>query len=195
MMYRNVGLLRQTIKVQCILPLICICLCVLMYFDCSSSVAQTGISDAGRERPEVGDSVPIHIESDRMDAMDQSGTVVFTGHVKATRNDLTIYSDKLDVFYEKKTGGKGERKKTKKVIRQIVATGHVRINQGERLGTGEKAVYDKAAEKITITGAAQVWEGPNRVGGDTITFFINEDRSVVEGSSEKKVQALVYPAD
>jgi lipopolysaccharide export system protein LptA len=76
-----------------------------------------------------------------------------------------------------------------------VATSHVRITQGERVGTGEQAVYDKPAEKITITGAAQVLEGPNRVSGERIIFFINEDRSVVEGSSETKVEAVVYPSE
>jgi lipopolysaccharide export system protein LptA len=137
------------------------------------------------------DKLPINIESDLMEAMDKSGIVVFTGHVKATRGDLTINSEKLEVFYEKRKGGED----TTKAVEKIIATGQVRITQGERIGTGHRAIYEKPAEKITITGEAQVWEGPNRVSGERIIFFINEDRSVVEGNSKTKVKAVVYPEE
>jgi lipopolysaccharide export system protein LptA len=153
------------------------------------AMAQLDTPDTPPAGTTSGGKLPINIESDLMESMDKSGIVVFTGHVKATRGDLTIYSDKLEVFYEKRKQG-GE---TKKTVKKIVATGHVRIIQGERVGTGKQAIYDKPAEKITITGRAQVSEGLNRVSGERIIFFINEDRSVVKGSSETKVRAVVYP--
>ena len=126
--------------------------------------------------------------------MDQSRTVIFTGHVVATKENFILHSDKLKVFYNK-TQGKKQGNETKRVIKKIVALGHVRISKGKRVGIGQKAVYDKAAEKITITGAAQVWEGANRVSGNRIIFFLNEDRSVVEGDAKTKVQAIVYPKE
>lgn len=155
------------------------------------AIAQIGVPDTSPADTADDGRLPINIESDLMEAMDKSGIVVFTGHVKATRGDLIIHSDKIEVFYEKRK--KGEE--TKKAVKKIVATGQVRIVQGERVGTGEQAVYDKPAEKITITGAAQVLEGPNRVSGERIIFFINEDRSVVESSNGTKVEAVVYPAE
>ncbi len=133
---------------------------------------------------------PIRIQSDRMETMDKEGNVVFSGHVKATRGDLVIYSDVLKVYYKEAPGKKGKR-----VIDKIVATGHVKITKEGRMATGESAVYDKAGEKIILSGAAQVWEGPNRVRGEKITFFINEDRSIVEASGSQKVEAVVYPED
>jgi len=126
--------------------------------------------------------------------LDQSRTVIFTGHVVATKENFILHSDKLKVFYNK-TQGKKQGNETKRVIKKIVALGHVRISKGKRVGIGQKAVYDKAAEKITITGAAQVWEGVNRVSGNRIIFFLNEDRSVVEGDAKTKVQAIVYPKE
>jgi len=155
------------------------------------AIAQISGPDKSPADKAGDDRLPINIESDLMEAMDKSGIVIFTGHVKAARGDLIIHSDKLEVFYEKRK--KGEE--TKKAVKKIVATGQVRIIQGERVGTGEQAIYDKPAEKITITGAAQVLEGPNRVSGERIIFFINEDRSVVEASSGTKVEAVVYPAE
>ena len=182
---------RQMSKVGNVASAIWFCILIFMHFHCSMAVAQIGASDTRPTGPTGEGKLPIHIESDLMEAMDKSGIVVFTGHVKATRGDLIIHSDRLEVFYEKRKKG-GE---TKKAVKKIVTTGQVRIIQGERVGTGEQAIYDKPAEKITITGAAQVLEGPNRVSGERIIFFINEDRSVVEGSNETKVEAVVYPAE
>lgn len=178
-------------KVRNVASVIWFCVLFFMHFYCSMAMAQTGAPDTSPAGPAGEGKLPIYIESDLMEAMDKSGIVVFTGHVKATRGDLIIHSDKLEVFYEKRKQG-GE---TKKAVKKIVATGQVRIIQGERVGTGEQAIYDKPAEKITITGAAQVLEGLNRVSGERIIFFINEDRSVVEGSSETKVEAVVYPSE
>ncbi len=188
---QNFCVRRQMSKVRNVASAIWFCVLFFMHFYCSMAMAQTGATGTSPAGTAGEGKLPIYIESDLMESMDKSGIVVFTGHVKATRGDLTIHSDKLEIFYEKRKQG-GE---TKKAVKKIVATSHVRITQGERVGTGEQAIYDKPAEKITITGAAQVLEGPNRVSGERIIFFINEDRSVVEGSSKTKVEAVVYPSE
>ncbi|MFO8239657.1 MAG: lipopolysaccharide transport periplasmic protein LptA [Dissulfuribacterales bacterium] len=167
------------------------CILIFMHFSCSIASAQIGTTETVPTPVEEEGKLPIHIESDLMEALDKSGVVVFTGHVKTTRGNLVIHSDKLEVFYEKRE----HETETKRAVKKTVATGHVRITHGERVGTGEQAVYDKSAEKITITGKARVMEGPSRVSGERIIFFINEDRSIVEGSSGAKVEAVIYPAE
>ncbi len=154
---------------------------------CQGALAAKG--EAGKSA-----SVAIHISSDHMEASEKAGTVVFTGHVVAKKGDLTIHADRLEVFYEKKKATTGDKKR-KKVLQRIVATGHVKVVQAGRVGTGAKAVYDKRHEKIILLGSAQVTQGPNRVSGDRITLFLNEDRSVVEGSKHEKVEAIVYPSE
>jgi lipopolysaccharide export system protein LptA len=191
MKYQNLCVRWQISKAGNIASAIWFCILVFMHFHCSMAIAQIGVPDTSPADTADDGRLPINIESDLMEAMDKSGIVVFTGHVKATRGDLIIHSDKLEVFYEKRK--KGEE--TKKAVKKIVATGQVRIIQGERVGTGKQAIYDKPAEKITLTGEAQVLEGPNRVSGERIIFFINEDRSVVESSNGTKVEAVVYPAE
>ncbi len=136
----------------------------------------------------------IHISSDHMEASEKTGTVTFTGHVVARKGGLTIYADRLEVFYEKKKDTKGDKKK-KRVLQRIVATGHVKVLQAGKVGTGAKAIYDKRHERVILLGAAQVTQGPNRISGDRITLFLNEDRSVAEGSKHEKVEAIVYPSE
>lgn len=162
-------------------------LVVVQFATCQGAFAAKGVPD--KPAP-----LAIHISSDHMEASEKTGTVVFTGHVVARKGDLTIYADRLEVFYEKKKAATGDKKK-KKVLQRIVATGHVKVLQAGRVGTGAKAIYDKRHEKVILSGSAQVTQGSNRISGDKITLFLNEDRSVAEGSKHEKVEAIVYPSE
>ncbi|MGC9021997.1 MAG: lipopolysaccharide transport periplasmic protein LptA [Dissulfurimicrobium sp.] len=161
----------------------------------SPGFSQTGAASNDRELVNTRDKGAIHIKSDLMEVMDQKGTAVFTGHVVATKDDMVIDCDKLEVFYSKQEQPSKASQEGKKAIDKIVATGHVRITKGGKVATGEKAVYEKQAEKITLSDSAQVWEGPNRVKGNVITLFLNENRSVVQGGGKEKVEAVVYPSE
>ncbi len=140
---------------------------------------------------------PIHIKSDSMEAVDKAGKVVFKGNVVAVKGDLTINSDRLEVIYSKQDTSDSDNKqnadnKKRRRLKRLIATGHVKIIQGKKVGTCKEAVYDKNSEKLILTGDAQVWEGSNRIKGSVITMYINEDRSVVQGSQNQKVEATVY---
>lgn len=140
------------------------------------------------EAQKAVDSQAIRITSERMEAIESKGSVVFTGNVVAIKEKMTIHTERLEVFYKKNRDGE------KKLI-QIIASGNVKIKEGNRTGAAEKAVYDKPREIITLSGNASVREGQNRIQGDKITLYINEDRSVVESSGHKKVEALVFSTE
>ena len=63
------------------------------------------------------------------------------------------------------------------------------------MATGRLAIYEKQSEIIILTGEAQVWQGQNRILGERITVFLNEERSVAEGGSEQNVEAVVYSTE
>ena len=137
-----------------------------------------------------GPAPPINISSDRMEILDKAGTVHFMGHVRATREQMVLEADDVVVYYAtQEVGGKKKR-----VLKKIVAKGHVKVTQGDRVAIGRRAVYDRPREVITLTGDAQVWQGKNRVSGGEIVFFINEGRSIVRRSKGQRVQATVFPS-
>ena len=138
----------------------------------------------------------IRITSDEMEALDQKGSVVFKGNVVTKRGDVTIYSDRLEVYYEttgKKGGGsEGSQDSSKgRKLKKIIAKGHVKVVQGKRRAVARQALYDKKREVLILTGDAQVWEGANSIKGEVIRFYLNEDRSVVQGG-KSRVEAVVY---
>jgi lipopolysaccharide export system protein LptA len=126
---------------------------------------------------------PVEVSSDKMVADDLAKTLVFEGNAGATQDDVTIYADRLTVTY---TGEERE-------IQQVVAEDSVRIVQGARVATGDKAVLYHAEERIVLTGTPEVKDGENFVKGDEITLYLNDQRSVVTGGDGGRVNAVFTP--
>lgn len=126
---------------------------------------------------------PVEVTADRLEADDQAQTLIFSGNAVATQDDVTIYGDRLIVTYQ------GEKRE----IETVVAEGSVRITQGERLATGEKAVLYHAEERVVLTGSPKVIDGESSVQGQEITVFLNEKRSIVTGGEGGRVNAIFTP--
>ncbi len=111
--------------------------------------------------------------------------ITFSGNVVAKQGEMVIYADRAQVFYMK--GQEGNE------VKEIVATGNVKIQEGDRLATSQKAVFLNAEQKIILTGQPKVWQGQDMLSGDRITVLLEEDKSIVEGSPERRVEVILYP--
>ncbi len=125
--------------------------------------------DAGK--PEKGKSEPIVITSSSMEASKLGVKVVFTGDVTLKKEGMTLYSDSVTVFYDAQTKG----------IREIEALGNVVVRKEGRVALANRALYYNREDKIVLTGDARIIENENQLGGDRITLFMKDDRSIVEG--------------
>jgi LPS export ABC transporter protein LptC len=80
----------------------------------------------------------------------------FNKNVKVDRSDLDIYSDKMDIYFSAQDKSAQESKETPALmgakIEKIVATGNVKIMQGENISYSDEAVYDAMAKKIILSG-------------------------------------------
>jgi lipopolysaccharide export system protein LptA len=114
---------------------------------------------------------PIVITSGRMEADKLGDKITFTGDVVLKKEGMTLYSDSMIVFYDVPT----------KAMKEIEALGNVVVRKEGRVALSNRAIYDNAEEKIVLTGDARIIENENQMGGDRITLFLREDRSIVEG--------------
>lgn len=144
-------------------------------------------------------SEPIQIVSDRLDAYNDRGLVVFSGNVVATQEDKIMKSDNLFLYYKKR---EGESKKigSKNIIKageleKIEAKGNVRITQGERVVTGEKAIFYNDEQKIVVTGNPVMQEERNIIKGEKIVVLLEENRGIVESTPDSRVTATIYPQE
>jgi lipopolysaccharide export system protein LptA len=140
---------------------------------------------------------PINITSDKMEVSQKEGTIIFEGHVVAQQENLTMTGKKLVVYAVKekpKTAkGPGEQSGMIDRLDRIELSGEVRISQGEKLATCEKAVYYRQEQKIILSGNPQVSQGKDVLNGRLITLYLLEERSVIEGGGQNPVKATLFP--
>lgn len=165
----------------------------LLIFGLIAAVPGPAAAEGLQDQLQKGDQGPIVIRSKALEMNDARKVVIFEGDVDAKRGDFRINCQRMVVHYEN-APQKKENTKTGTKINKIVATGDVKIlrDQGG-LATAEKAVYYQADETLVLTGKPIVKKGDDSVEGDRITIFLRENRSVAEGSEDKKVKAVIFP--
>ncbi len=125
---------------------------------------------------------PLVITADRMELRRKENLIVYRGNVLAERGDVKIRSDVLSARYDPGDGS----------LKTVVAEGKVRVSQGAREMTGDKAVFDDSNETITVSGNTVMRDGDNSVSGGRVTIYLKEDRSVVENRGGR-VKAVIFP--
>ncbi len=137
-------------------------------------------------------NLPITIKSAQLSADNKGRTAIFTGKVVAKQGDVTIYSDKLTIYYGDKNNGdkKGE-------VEKIEADGNVRILQENRIGLASHAVYESKAGRIVLSGnpRPRVMQGSNTITGKTITYLIDDEKSIVTSAPDAPVEAIIHPQE
>lgn len=144
--------------------------------------AATG-GKAGVSKKQDRSSMPINVKADELKADNKGKTAIFTGRVVARQEDVTIYSDKLIIYY-------GENQEQ---VDKIEAIGSVRILQTNRVGTGGHALYESKEGKITLTINPKVTQDKDSVSGKMIVYYLDEDRSVVTSGENARVEAIIHP--
>ena len=128
---------------------------------------------------------PLRVTSQHLEADHKNQVIIFTGNVVAKQGEMTIHADLAQVYYDKKEEGNE--------VREIVALGNVKIQQGDQVATGQKAVFLNGEQKVILTGNPRVWQGKDVVSGEKITFLLEEDKSIVEGAPDRRVEVILYP--
>jgi len=126
---------------------------------------------------------PIDITSDTVEGDQKQNTVTFKGNVVAKQEDMTLYANTLVVVYDPDM----------KKLKEIVATGNVKVVQLDRRATGQKMTFDQDKNKVVLDGDAVIREGTNVIRGERITFYVEEERSVVEGGKGGRVSTSITP--
>jgi len=130
--------------------------------------------------PTIDTSLPVEIKSQQLEMLQQGNKSVFSGDVIVTQGDMTLSADLLVVFFIEDNQ-----------IERLEATGNVRFSQLNRVATAEKAIYYQQEEKLLLLGNAVAQQGRNLVSGDEIIFYVVENRSVIKGSSQNRVKAII----
>ena len=135
--------------------------------------------------PGERNKLPIQIKSNELLTDNATRTATFIGKVSALQGDVTIYSDKLVIHYSEND----------KDVDRVEAFGNVRIVQENRYGESDHAVYTSKTGKITLDGKPKVVQGRDVITGTLITYFVDEQKSVVTSGPGERVNATIHPKD
>jgi len=134
---------------------------------------------------ELNKKDPIYITSDWMEVDQIKNTITYKGRVVTVQADMTMRSETLIAYYDPEM----------KQMKQIVLEGKVNAVQGNRMATGEKAVFDDKSKTVTLTGNPVMRQGNSQVTGTKVVYFTEQDRAVAEGDGKVRVQATIFPED
>ena len=148
--------------------------------------AATPAKDEAKKNPtafEFNKKDPIYITADWMEADQTKNSITYKGRVVTVQNAMTMRSETLTAYLDPET----------KQMKQIIAEGKVNATQGDRVATGEKAVFDDKTKTVTLTGNPVMRQGNNQVSGVKVIYFTEQDRSIVEGDKNTRVTATIFP--
>lgn len=163
---------------------------LFLFFISGEAQEKKGVGKSGEKGLKTGGSfgftasrAPIDITSDTVEADQKTNRVTFKGNVVAKQEDTTLYANTLTITYDQNT----------KKLKEIVAVGNVKVVQLERRASGQKATFDQDKNKMVLDGEAVVREGANVIRGERIIFYVDEERSVVEGGKGSRVSTSITP--
>ena len=144
-----------------------------------------GKKQSGTGGFEMNQKDPIYISADWMEVDQKKNTITYKGSVVMVQADMTMRSEILTAVYDPEM----------KRMKQIVAEGKVNATQGDRVATGDKAVFDDQAKTVTLTGNPVMRQGNNQVSGIRVIYFMEQDRAVAEGDGKVRVRATIFPEE
>ena len=155
--------------------------------------------------PGLRSDQPITVTARTLEFDYKNNVVVYRGDVQATQDDVHLRSDELtirlrsadakgapDTAPKKEPPAGDATLEGRMQLREVVATGSVRIDQGERWATGGRAVFDQERRVLVLSEDPVLHDGPNQIAGDRVVVYLDENRSVVEGG-DKRVKAVLFP--
>jgi lipopolysaccharide export system protein LptA len=133
----------------------------------------------------TSDRGPLHISADQLEFDYRTSVLTYRGGVTVKQADLTLNSNVLRVTLDPKAPDQ---------LREVVAEGDVQIAKGQRRASGGRAVFDQASRTIVLSDRAILRDGPNEVAGERVVVYLDEERSVIEGGTER-VRAVLFPEE
>jgi lipopolysaccharide export system protein LptA len=148
---------------------------------------------------------PIQIEAASLEMRDKKKQATFAGNVKVVQGDTAMTSKSLVVFYDQNTNAAAPAGNPKakpapiksatpgpggsSSIRRLEAKGSVVVTQKDQIVTGETAIFDTAANLITMRGGVVLTKCKSVLRGDRLVVDMTTGVSRIESDSGK-VQGL-----
>ena len=123
-------------------------------------------------------------------------TAEFSGRVRAVQGTFVITSQSLKMYYRATNKASSVVSENSDSIERIVAHGDVKILLDDRVATTSMAEYQTDTQVLVLSGTgSKITSAKNSITGAKITFFRADERVIVEGQEDKRVEAEFFPQE
>ena len=174
------------------------------------AAAQTKAATPPSLLPGSSSKEPINIDAGKLDYFDKEQKLIYSGGVVAVQGDSTLKASQLTIFLVKDAAspaGKpaaGENAAAANTaagagpaagssVKKMEAKGPVTLVSKDQVGTGDNGVFDKAENKVTLTGNVTLSQGANVTKGDKLVYDMTSGQAQVFAGTAGRVQSLFVP--
>jgi LPS export ABC transporter protein LptC/lipopolysaccharide transport protein LptA len=124
----------------------------------------------------------VRTTSDTLDYDQALGTIHYTGHVWAQKQDMIVEAPDMTVHIRDNN------------VTDMVATGGVKVTREDQVGNGERAVYEAATDIVTLTGKnAQVRDPEKGISQGSLVIMRNKAHNVSVQSGDGERTMTQHP--
>ncbi|WP_442756278.1 lipopolysaccharide transport periplasmic protein LptA [Methylocystis sp. JAN1] len=137
---------------------------------------------------------PLNIDAGKLDYFDQEQKLVYSGSVIVTNGPSTLKASRITIFLEGK-GAAAAGATSNDRVKHIEADGPVTLVSKDQIGTGDRGVYDKAENKVYLTGNVTLTQGENIVKGDRLVYDVTSGVASIQGGAAQggRVRSTFMP--
>ncbi len=126
---------------------------------------------------------PLNIDAGKLDYFDKEQKLVYSGSVIVTNGPSTLKASRITIFLDGKGGGDASGATSNDRVKHIDAEGPVTMVSKDQIGTGDRGSYDKAENKVYLTGNVTLTQGENVVKGDRLVYDVTTGMATVQGGA------------
>lgn len=162
-----------------------------------AATKQSGFGTSSKE--------PIQIDADSLEVLDQEQKAIYKGNVIVKQGETTMKAAKVTVYYDRRgstpLGAKaapapiaGANDNT--ALKKVEAEGGVAIFSRDQVATGDRAIYDRSTDLVTMTGNVTLSKGQNVTRGQRLVYNVGSGLATMEaGASGGRVSSSFTPND
>lgn len=134
----------------------------------------------GAKSETKGGTSPATIRADHLEYFDEGRKASYRGSVRFQTENTTLEADRLDAYFSGAPGAEDTE------LERAVADGHVRMTQPARRATGNHAEYFAQDGRMLLIGGPPTLYDVDKgfTTGQRLTFFLHDDRLLVDGGDE-----------
>jgi len=136
---------------------------------------------AGASPVEAG---PLQVVSESLSVEHTKKRIQFSGDVRLSRDDFELRCDRLVAFYKEHAGGE---------LQQAEAYGNVSMQQGDKHGSSNEAVYKQSEGILILIGEAKVEDSEGTIQSDKIVHYIQTTEARLPQAAGEDSYSAIKP--